>query len=132
VLKLTYQEIRVRQIEENGASSTTMTFGQQGRTSFITSAGWQAAGRLGALRPFARATWEYEGHADERTVTASVYGMGGSFGLPAYTPDDSWGVFTLGAATEFGKVTGYLSGSATAGKGDGDTWAITVGLRVPL
>jgi outer membrane lipase/esterase len=132
LVKLTYQEIRVRQLEENGASSTTMIFGQQERTSFVTSAGWQAAGRLGAVRPFARATWEYESHADERTVTASVYGMGGSFGLPAYTPDDSWGLFTLGAATEFGKVTGYLSGSATAGKGDGDTWAITVGLRVPL
>jgi len=26
----------------------------------------------GAMRPFARSTWEYEGRADERTVTAGV------------------------------------------------------------
>jgi outer membrane lipase/esterase len=132
LIKLTYQEVRVRQFSENGSSSTTMTFGQQERTSFITSAGWQIAGKLGSVRPFARALWEYEGQADERTVTASVYGTGGSFGVPAYRPDDNWGSFALGAAADFGKVTGYLTGSATAGKGDGDTWAITVGLRVPL
>ena len=58
--------------------------------------------------------------------------MGGSFSVPAYKPDNSWGLFNLGASTEFGKVTGYVTGSATAGKGDGDYYAITVGLRVPL
>jgi hypothetical protein len=59
-------------------------------------------------------------------------GMNGSFAVPAYTPDNSWGLFSLGASTEFGKVTGYLQGSATAGKGDGDSYGITVGVRVPL
>ncbi len=132
IVKLTYQEARVRQFSENGSSATTMTFGQQERTSFVTSVGWQASGRIGAVRPFARASWEYEGQADERSVTASVYGMGGSFSVPAYTPDNSWGLFNLGAATDFGKVTGYLSGSATTGKGDGDYYAVTLGIRVPL
>ena len=109
-----------------------MTFGQQERTSFVTSAGWQVSGQIGSVRPFARATWEYEGHADDRDVTASVYGMGGSFSLPAYKPDNSWGLFNLGLATEFGKVTGFITGSGTAGKGDGDYYAVTVGVRVPL
>jgi outer membrane lipase/esterase len=131
-VKLTYQEIRVRQFSENGSSSTTMTFGQQERTSFVTSAGWQVAGQLGAVRPFARASWEYEGQADSRDVTASIYGGGGSFSIPAYRPDDSWGLFNFGVATDFGTVTGYLTGSATAGKGDGDYYAVTVGVRVPL
>lgn len=131
-VKLTYQEARVRQMSENGSASTTMTFGQQERTSFVTSAGWQLAGQVGAVRPFARATWEYEGKADQRDVTASVYGMGGSFGIPAYKPDNNWGLFNVGAATEFGKVTGYITGSATAGKGDGDSYGVTVGVRVPL
>jgi outer membrane lipase/esterase len=131
-IKLTYQEIRVRQFQENGSGSTTMTFGQQERKSFVTSAGWQAAGQLGAVRPFARATWEYEGQSDTRDVTASVYGMAGSFSMPAYKPDNSWGLFSLGASTEFGKITGYLQGSATAGKDDGDSYGITVGVRVPL
>jgi outer membrane lipase/esterase len=131
-VKLTYQEVRVRQFSEDGASATTMTFGQQERTSFVTSLGWQLAGQLGAVRPFARASWEYEGQADERSVSASVYAMGGSFSVPAYKPDDSWALFNAGLSADFGKVTGYLTGSATAGKGDGDNYAITVGLRVPL
>ena len=131
-VKLTYQELRVRQFSENGSNSTTMTFGQQERTSFITSAGWQLSGQLGAVRPFARASWEYESQADDRSVTASVHGTNGSFSMPAYTPDDSWGLFNLGAAADFGKVTGYLTGSATAGKGDGDAYGVTVGIRIPL
>jgi outer membrane lipase/esterase len=131
-IRLTYQEIRVNQFSESGSDSTTMTFGQQERTSFVTSLGWQVAGQLGAVRPFARASWEYEGQADNRDVTASVYGMGGVFSIPAYKPDNSWGLFDLGVSTDFGKVTGYLTGSATAGKGDGDYYAVTVGLRVPL
>ena len=131
-VKLTYQEIRVRQFQESGANSTTMTFGQQERKSFVTSLGWQLSGNLGGIRPFARATWEYEGQSDERTVTASIYGMSGSFGMPAYKPDSNWGLFNLGAATEFGKITGFITGSATAGKGDGDYYAVTVGIRAPL
>jgi outer membrane lipase/esterase len=131
-VRLTYQEARVRQFSENGSASTTMTFDQQERTSFVTSAGWQVSGQLGAVRPFARATWEYEGQADRRDVTASVYGMGGSFSIAAYEPDNNWGLFNIGVATEFGKVTGYLTGSATAGKGDGDSYGVTIGVRVPL
>jgi outer membrane lipase/esterase len=131
-LKLTYQEIRVRQFEENGTNSTTMAFGQQQVKSFVTSVGWQASGQIGAIRPFGRVTWEYDAKADPRNVTASLYGMGGSFSLPAYNPDNSWALFNVGAAAEFGKVTGYLTGSATAGKSDGDSYAVTVGIRVPL
>ena len=131
-LKLTYQDIKVDQFAESGTNSTSMTFGEQKRTSFVTSVGWQAAGRIGALRPFARATWEYEGDADDREVSASVNSVGGSFSVPAYKPDNNWGLFNLGASTELGKVTGYVMGTATAGKGDGDYYAITVGLRVPL
>jgi outer membrane lipase/esterase len=131
-VKLTYQDIVVRQFSENGSSATTMTFGQQEVQSFVTSAGWQLAGQIGAIRPFARATWEYEGKSDNRSVTASVYGMGGSFSMPAFKPDNNWGLFNVGASTEFGKVTGFITGSATAGKGDGDYYGITLGIRVPL
>ena len=131
-VKLTYQEIRVRQFSEYGSDSTAMTFGQQERKSFITSVGWQVAGQLGAIRPFARATWEYEAKSDLRDVTASLTGMNGTLSVPAFKPDSNWANFNLGASTEFGKVTGYIQGSATAGKSDGDNYGITVGVRVPL
>ena len=35
-------------------------------------------------------------------------------------------------ATELGGVTGFIAGSATAAARDGNYWAITVGLRMPL
>ncbi len=131
-IKLTYQDLRVRQFSENGSNSTTMTFGQQNVDAFQSSIGWQASGRLGAFRPFGRVTWEYD-DSDTRNVTASVYGTGsGSFSVPSYQPSNNYALFNLGASTEFGKAIGFLSGSASAGKNDGETWAVTLGLRVPL
>ena len=35
-------------------------------------------------------------------------------------------------AVEQGRVTGFLSGNVSASKGDGNYWAVTVGIRVPL
>ncbi len=90
------------------------------------------SGNINGIRPFGRASWEYDSKADDRTVTASVYGMGGSFSLPAYQPDKSWALFNLGASTDFGKVTASLYGTATAGKSSGDYWAVTLGIRAPL
>jgi len=52
--------------------------------------------------------------------------------VPGYQPDDNWVQFNVGAATEFGKVTGYIAGSGTASKSDGDSYAITVGVRIPM
>ncbi len=131
-IKLTYQDLRVRQFSENGSNSTTMTFGQQNVDAFQSSVGWQASGQFGAFRPFGRVTWEYD-DSDTRNVSASVYGTGsGSFSVPSFQPTSNYALFNLGASTEFGKVTGFLTGSASAGKNDGENWAVTLGMRVPL
>ena len=42
------------------------------------------------------------------------------------------GLFQVGGAMDFGRVTGYLNVSGTGGKRDGDGYAVTVGIRVPL
>jgi outer membrane lipase/esterase len=130
--KYTYQEITVRGFQEQGSSSTTMSYDQQERKSSILSVGWQASGRIANIRPYAKVTWEYEMENDVRLVSAGVYGMNGRFSMPAYQPDDNWVQFNVGAATEFGKVTGYIAGSGTASKSDGDSYAITVGVRIPM
>jgi outer membrane lipase/esterase len=130
--KWTYQDIKVRAYQEQGSSSTTMAFNQQDRNSSILSLGWQASGKIANVRPYAKVTWEYEMEDETRYVQASVYGMGGGFSMPVYQPDSNWFNFNLGAAADFGKVTGYISGSATAGKSDGDAYAITVGVRIPM
>jgi outer membrane lipase/esterase len=129
--KYTYQDITVRAWQERGSDSTALSFGQQERRSSIASAGWQASGTLGSVRPYARVLWEIELEDDERQVSATVPGLS-SFSLPAYRVDRDWAAFDVGAAMDFGKVTGFLTGSATAGKDDGDAWGVTVGVRIPL
>jgi outer membrane lipase/esterase len=131
-VKYTYQRNVVHAYEEQGTNSTTMAFNQQERRSSIVSLGWQASGSYATIRPYAKLSWEYEFNADERSVSASVYGMGGSFSIPAYQPDDNWWQYAVGAAADIGKVTGYITGSGTAAKSDGDSWAITVGVRIPI
>ena len=130
--KFTYDDVVVHSFQENGSASTTMAFDQQERKQFLTSLGWQVSGNVNGIRPFGRVSWEYDSKADERSVSASVVGMGGSFSLPAYQPDNSWALFNFGASTDVGKVAVYLYGTASAGKSDGDYWAVTLGLRAPL
>jgi len=130
--KVAYQNIVVRGFSENGSSSTALRYGQQDRESLQTSLGWQVGGKWGQVRPWARVTWEYDAQADQRSVQANSVTLGGQYTVPGYTPDDNWIQYTLGAAMDFGGVTGYISGSGTASKSDGDGYAVTVGLRVPL
>ncbi|MDQ6619473.1 MAG: autotransporter domain-containing protein [Pseudomonadota bacterium] len=131
-LRYTYQDIKVRAFSEAGSSSTAMSFDQQSRKSGVASLGWQIAGTFGALRPFARASWELETKHDERSVTASVFGTGGSFSSPAYRPDKDYALYTVGASTDLGRVTAFVTGQATGAKNDGNARAVTVGVRVPL
>ena len=52
--------------------------------------------------------------------------------MPGFVQDDNWWLFDLGVEPRLRKVTGFISGNASASKGDGDYWAVTVGIRVPL
>ena len=137
--KLVYQDISVNGFSESNTATTALRYGDQSRDSLIGSLGWQAQGTWGAVRPFGRVTWEYEFEDDARTITASPVSLGGSYSLTASRPDDNWALFHVGAAMNlgapsatFGQVTGYIMGTATAGKGDGESYGVTVGIRVPL
>ena len=130
--KLTYQEARVRQFSEQSLSSTALTYGAQKREAMQFSLGWQAAGNWGRVRPWGRATWEYDAKADDRTVSATPMLLGGTYTVGAYTPDDNYFLFNAGAAMDFAGFTAFLSGSAIGGKSDGDYYAVTLGVRIPL
>jgi outer membrane lipase/esterase len=131
IVKYTWQDIKVRAFQENGSDSTVLAYAQQNRRSSILSAGWQVTGTLGSVRPYARALWENELNDGERIVTATAPGVA-SFAVPAYRADRDWAHFDVGAAMDFGRFTGFVTGSATAGKSDGDAYGVTVGVRVPL
>lgn len=130
--RLTYQRAIVRQFSEQGSDSTALTYGQQERESLQSSLGWQLSGTLGAIRPFGRVTWEYDSKADERSIQATPVVLGGTYSVGAFTPDDNYWLFNAGLATDFGRGTVFLSGSGTASKSDGNYWAITLGVRIPL
>jgi uncharacterized protein YhjY with autotransporter beta-barrel domain len=109
-----------------------MSFGSQTFDPFSSSVGWQIAGSWGSLRPFGRASWEYNNNGN-RTITASLVTEPGEFSLPAYTFDKNYALFTLGASADLGsKLVGFISVSATAGNSSGNYQAITVGVRAPL
>ncbi|MCC7326992.1 MAG: autotransporter domain-containing protein [Burkholderiales bacterium] len=130
--KLTYNQIVVRQFSESGIDSTALTYNQQSNDSFWSSVGWQVAGVVNGFRPFARATWDYNFQGDTRQVTAKANGLNGWYKVPGFEQDDNFWLFDLGVSRDFGRTTGFLSGNVSAGKDDGDYWAVTVGIRVPL
>ncbi|HEX4886168.1 MAG TPA: autotransporter domain-containing protein, partial [Casimicrobiaceae bacterium] len=128
-----------RNFAEGSASATALRYGEQTRKSLIGSLGWQAQGAFGAIRPFGRVTWEYEFKDDARDVSASPVGLGGTYTMALPKPDDNWALVNVGAAMDigapsasFGRITGYLMATTTAGKSDGDSWGVTAGLRVPF
>jgi len=130
--RFAYQEIHVKAFSERGSDSTALSYGEQERKSFISTLGWQVSGQLGSVRPFARIAWEFESENDDRFVSATPVGLDGTYSVPVIKPDDNYVRYLLGASADFGRVTGYLVGSATSGRDNGNDYGVTVGVRVPL
>jgi outer membrane lipase/esterase len=131
-VRLAYQEIHVRGFAERGSDSTALIYGEQERKSFVTSLGWQVSGRIANVRPFARVAWALESEDDDRFVSASAIGLSGTYSVPVIKPDSNYVQYLVGAAADFGRVTGYVTGAATSGRSDGNGYGVTVGIRVPL
>jgi len=130
--RVTYTKSVVRAFSETGSDSTTLSYGAQDREQLLWSLGWQVAGNIGNIRPFARVTWEYDSMDQTPSVSASSVSLGGNYTIPGAKPDNSYALFNVGASADFGGVTGFITGSGTAGRDDGNYWAITVGLRMPI
>jgi outer membrane lipase/esterase len=131
-VRLAYQDIHVKSFAENGDDSTALIYGEQQRKSFVSTLGWQVAGHLGNVRPFARVGFAFESKDDARYVDASSVTLGGSYSVPTIAPDGNYVQYLLGASADFGRVTGYLAGSATSGRSEGNDYAVTLGVRLPL
>ena len=131
-VRVAYQDIHVNDFCESGGDSTALCYGEQKRTSLITSVGWQVTGRVGIFRPYARVTWENESRNGDRFVSASPVSLYGPYSIPGIKPDSNWVNYIVGASADFGGVTGFITGSATSSKSDGNGYGITVGIRVPI
>jgi len=130
--RVAYTRATVKQYAERGSDSTALIFGEQQPTSLLWSLGWQAQGTFGMFRPFGRVAWEYESRDDDRSVSASSVTLGGHYSIPVAKPDNNYAMFNLGTSADFGRITGFVYGTATAARSDSNYWAITVGIRAPL
>ena len=131
-VRFAWQDIHVNGYSERGSDSTALSYGEQERKSFVSTLGWQVSGHVGSVRPFARVAWELESKNDDRFVSATPVTLNGTYSVQTIKPDDNYVSYVLGASADFGRVTGYLFGSATSGRGDGNAYGVTVGVRVPL
>lgn len=130
---LTWQQVNVGGYMENGNDSTAMNFQSQIRHSLVSSLGAQVSSKLAlgkyTMQPFAKLAWEKEFEDDERDVRANVFGMGGSFGLPAYQGPSNSARLDLGAsialATDFSAYASYSGQFAGGNK----TNSVQVGLK---
>jgi outer membrane lipase/esterase len=122
----------VKGFAERGDDSTALIYGEQKRESFVSTLGWQVAGQIGNVRPFARIGFAFESRDDARFVSASSVTLGGAYSVPTIKPDRDYVSYLLGASMDFAHVTGYITGSATSGRSDGNGYGVTIGMRVPL
>ncbi|MGA8031870.1 MAG: autotransporter domain-containing protein, partial [Casimicrobiaceae bacterium] len=130
--RLSYQKVHVDSFAESGSDSTALFYGTQDRESVVSNLGWQIAGHLGNVRPFARVTWDSEMRNGDRYVSATPVGLNGTYSVPTLKPDNNYVEYVLGASADFGNVTGFLTGSATSGNSSGNGYTVTLGLRVPM
>ena len=130
--RVTYQDIHVRGFSERGSDSTALSYGEQKRESLVTSLGWQVAGRIANVRPYARITWEFEAKDDDRFIDASSVTLGGRYSTSVIKPDRDYMQYVAGLAADFSGFSAYLSGSGTSGRSDGNAYGVTVGVRVPF
>lgn len=108
-----WQSVKISGYQENGSDSTAMWFGRQQRNALVGTIGWRLQGRWQAggmlLAPYAEIAWNHDGKADPRAVTAGLITMNGSFALPGYVADDTWGTADLGLSAQFSqKLSGWV------------------------
>jgi outer membrane lipase/esterase len=109
-----YEQVRVDGYSEVGGDSSAMSFGDQLREAAIGEAGWklQAALPLGVatLYPFAQVAYDYDADATQRSVSAGLTTMSGTFSMPGYTPAKSWASAQIGLNAQLpGGWTAYGS-----------------------
>jgi outer membrane lipase/esterase len=100
-----YQRVRVSGFDENGGDSTAMTYQRQEREAMVGTLGWQLIGNWQAgetaLHPYAQLAWNHDSKADPQDVRAGLVDMPGTFAMPGFAPDKTWGSAGVGLAADF-------------------------------
>lgn len=97
---LDWQTAKVNGYSEAGNDSSAMWFGRQQRDALVSTLGWRLQGDWNVgntvLSPYAELAWNHDGKADPRMLKAGLNSMNGTFAMPGFVPDKTWGTAELG------------------------------------
>jgi outer membrane lipase/esterase len=91
-----WQQVHVRDYEEDSLDSTAMWFGDIERESTIGRIGYRAEGDSGSMRFWGRLAYAKQDETDPTTVTAGSNTMNGHFTMFGFTPSEDWVEAELG------------------------------------
>ncbi len=131
---LEWQTVKINGYSEDGNDSTAMWFGRQQRNALIGTLGWRVQGHWQAgntmLSPYAEIAWNHDSKAQARSVTAGLNSMNGSFALPGYVPDKTWGSANLGVSAQFNpRFSGWFGYSGRFGDSSQKYNSVNLGLK---
>ncbi|MGC1549234.1 MAG: autotransporter domain-containing protein [Rhodanobacter sp.] len=108
-----WQTIKINGYNEGGNDSTAMWFGDQQRNALISTVGWRLQGSWqvhdALLSPYVQFGWNHDSKANPTEITAGLNSMNGSFELPGFAPDKTWGTADIGVSAKFGpNITSWI------------------------
>ncbi len=129
VANLTWQKVSVDAYSENSGDSSSMAYGTQDRSSLVGSMGGRVSYAAGNVRPFGQVTYQHEFKKDQRSVSASINNMPGTFTIPAYTPDRNYALLAAGLVADLSKSTSAVL-AVNSILGQRDTRSTGIGLNI--
>lgn len=132
-----WHDISVSGFNEGSVDSTSMWFATQERKTLISTIGGRVQGEFqisnATLKPYLELSWNHDSKADPTEVTAGLTSMGGSFTLTGYVPDKTWGMATLGLATQLTPtVSSWIGYSGRFSDNSQRYNSVNMGLKIKL
>lgn len=134
---LDWQTVKISGYSENGGDSSAMWFGRQQRDSLLSTLGWRLRGQWQVnnllMSPYVELGWNHDSKADQRMVSAGLTSMNGTFALPGFSPDKSWGTASLGLSAQLTpSVQSWIGYSGRFSDNSQKYNSINMGVRITL
>ncbi|MES1153444.1 MAG: autotransporter domain-containing protein, partial [Rhodanobacter sp.] len=134
---LDWQTVKVNGYSESGDDSSAMWFGRQQRDSLLSTLGWRLRGQWQVnnllMSPYVELGWNHDSRADQRMVSAGLTSMNGTFALPGFSPDKSWGTASLGLSAQLTpSVQSWIGYSGRFSDNSQKYNSVNMGVRITL
>lgn len=134
---LDWQTVKISGYSESGGDSSAMWFGRQQRDSLLSTLGWRLRGQWQInnllMSPYVELGWNHDSRADQRMVSAGLTSMNGTFALPGFSPDKSWGTASLGLSAQLTpSVQSWIGYSGRFSDNSQKYNSVNMGVRITL